>query len=302
MKVIYTKAYAKLNLSLDVLSKRPDGYHDLCMVMQSVEHHDDVSILLNMDGQFYAQSDRRYLPNDERNIALKAARLFLEETGHGDMGASVRLRKRIPVCAGLGGGSSDAAAVLRALNRLFDRRLSRRELEELACAVGSDVAFCVAGGTALAEGRGEKLTDLPPMPDCFFVICKPAFSISTPELYRKLDSAPVRIHPDTPGLLSAVREGDLTALCRRMYNVFEEIDDRRLRTVTEIKSRLLDHRALSAMMTGTGSAVFGVFQGEAEAREACAALRPDYKFCCVSRPVGRIVDFPLGDEKERDEK
>ncbi|MBQ1603663.1 MAG: 4-(cytidine 5'-diphospho)-2-C-methyl-D-erythritol kinase, partial [Oscillospiraceae bacterium] len=147
MKVIYTKAYAKLNLSLDVLSKRPDGYHDLCMVMQSVEHHDDVSILLNLDGQFYAQSDRRYLPNDERNIALRAARLFLEETGHADMGASVRLRKRIPVCAGLGGGSSDAAAVLRALNEHFDRPLSCEALEQLGMKLGMDVPYCIAGGT-----------------------------------------------------------------------------------------------------------------------------------------------------------
>ena len=159
MKVIYTKAYAKLNLSLDVLSKRPDGYHDLCMVMQSVEHHDDVSILLNLEGQYYAQSDRRYLPNDERNIALKAARLFLEETGHADMGASVRLRKRIPVCAGLGGGSSDAAAVLRALNEHFDRPLSCSELEQMGMKLGMDVPYCIAGGTVLAGG-GERRSSL----------------------------------------------------------------------------------------------------------------------------------------------
>ena len=194
MKVICTKAYAKLNLSLDVLSKRPDGYHDLCMVMQSVEHHDDVSILLNMDGQFYAQTDRRYLPNDERNIALKAARLFLEETGHADMGASVRLRKRIPVCAGLGGGSSDAAAVLRALNEHFDRPLSCSELEQMGMKLGMDVPYCIAGGTVLAEGRGELLTPLTPLPETDVVICKPDFPISTPELFSRLD--PGALQPD----------------------------------------------------------------------------------------------------------
>ena len=187
----------------------------------------------------------------------------------------------------MGGGSADAAAVLRCLNRLYGHRLDRRQLEELAQQVGSDVAFCVAGGTALAEGRGEKLTDLPDLPACSFVICKPSFSISTPELYRKLDSAPVRIHPDTQGLLTAVREGNLCGLCRRMYNVFEEIDDRRMRTVAEIKGRLLDHRAMGAMMTGTGSAVFGVFRRPEDAEAACAAMRGSVPFCCTAQPVGR---------------
>ena len=165
----------------------------------------------------------------------------------------------------------------------------RKALEQLAQQIGSDVAFCVAGGTALAEGRGEVLTDLSPMPDCWFVILKPGFSISTPELYKKLDSAPVRIHPDTQGLLAAVEAGDLHALCRRMYNVFEEVDDRRLRTVAELKGRLLDHKALGAMMTGTGSAGFGVFQEEGCAREACEALRREVKFCCTAKPVPRML-------------
>ena len=189
----------------------------------------------------------------------------------------------------MGGGSADAAAVLRGLNRLYGNPMDRKALEQLAQQIGSDVAFCVAGGTALAEGRGEVLTDLSPMPDCWFVILKPGFSISTPELYKKLDSAPVRIHPDTQGLLAAVEAGDLHALCRRMYNVFEEVDDRRLRTVAELKGRLLDHKALGAMMTGTGSAVFGVFQEEGCAREACEALRREVKFCCTAKPVPRML-------------
>ena len=209
--------------------------------------------------------------------------------GESGQGLQIDLRKEIPVGAGMGGGSADAAAVLRGLNRLYGFPMDRRGLEQLAQQIGSDVAFCVAGGTALAEGRGEVLTDLAPMPDCWFVILKPAFSISTPELYKRLDSSPVRIHPDTPGLLSAVEAGDLHALCRRMYNVFEEVDDRRLRTVAELKGRLLDHRALGAMMTGTGSAVFGVFQEEEPAREACRALQGEVKFCCTARPVARML-------------
>lgn len=282
------KAYAKLNLSLDVTGRREDGYHDLAMLMQTVSLCDDVRLRFRDDGKVRANSNLRFIPGDERNLAVRAALRFLEAVGDGGQGLQIDLRKEIPVGAGMGGGSADAAAVLRGMNRLYGKPMGRRELEALAEQIGSDVAFCVTGGTALAEGRGEKLTDLPPMPDCVFVICKPSFPISTPELYRKLDSAPVRIHPDTPGLLAAVETGDLQALCRRMYNVFEEIDDRRLRTVAEIKGKLLDHRALSAMMTGTGSAVFGVFDNQKDAEAACAALREELRFCCTARPVARL--------------
>ena len=289
MRDITENAYAKLNLSLDVTGRREDGYHDLAMLMQTVSLCDEVRLRFRDDGQVRAYSNLRYIPGDERNLAVRAALRYLDAVGESGRGLRIDLRKEIPVGAGMGGGSADAAAVLRGLNRLYDERMDRRELEALAQQIGSDVAFCVAGGTALAEGRGEVLTDLPPMPDCFFVICKPSFSISTPELYKKLDSSPVRIHPDTPGLLAAVEAGDLLSLCRRMYNVFEEIDDRRLRTVAEIKGRLLDHRALGAMMTGTGSAVFGVFEEEESARAACEALRGEVKFCCTARPVARLL-------------
>ncbi len=288
MRECTEKAYGKLNLSLDVTGRREDGYHDLAMLMQTVTVCDELSLRFRDDGRVRASSNLRFIPEDERNLAVRAALRFLEAVGEQGQGLQINMRKQIPVGAGMGGGSADAAAVLRAMNRMYGSPFDRNQLEELAQQIGSDVAFCVAGGTALAEGRGEKLTDLPAMPDCHFVICKPSFSISTPELYKKLDSAPVRIHPDTQGLLNAVREGDLRALCRRMYNVFEEIDDRRLRTVAQIKGRLLDHRALGAMMTGTGSAVFGVFEREEDARRACAALRPDYPFCCTAKPAARI--------------
>lgn len=288
MREITEKAYAKLNLSLDVTGRRADGYHDLAMLMQTVSLCDELRLRFRDDGQVRANSNLRYIPGDERNLAVRAALRYLEAAGESGQGLQIDLRKEIPVGAGMGGGSADAAAVLRGLNRLYGDRLDRRELETLAQQIGSDVAFCVAGGTALAEGRGEILTELAPMPDCWFVICKPNFSISTPELYKKLDTAPVRIHPDTAGLLAAVAAGDLKALCRRMYNVFEEIGDRRLQTVREIKGRLLDQRALGAMMTGTGSAVFGVFEEEARARAACEALRREVKFCCTAKPVGRL--------------
>ena len=199
----------------------------------------------------------------------------------------IALDKKVPVGAGMGGGSSDAAAVLRALNRHY-AAFTPEALEALSAEVGSDVPFCVRGGTALATGRGEKLEALPDMPDCEFIICKPEFSISTPELFRKLDQSSTRCRPDTDGIIAALRAGDLEQLCRRMYNVFEDLDDRRLRTVREIKGRLLDHGALGAVMTGTGSAVFGVYRPGAAPDAAVEALRKDYGFCEKAVCVGRL--------------
>lgn len=283
------KAYAKLNISLDVTSCRDDGYHDMLMVMQTISLSDDITVKLNDSGKLTASSNLPFIPCDDRNLAVKAAMKYLEAIGVTSQGMHIEMHKRIPVGAGMAGGSSDAAAVLRALNRLYDNRLTRVELEELACHVGSDVVFCVAGGTALAKGRGEILTDLQPIPECYFVVCKPEFSISTPELFKKLDSSPMRHHPDTAGILQALEDGELREICMRMYNVFEEVDDRRMRTVSDIKSKFLDYGALGAIMTGTGSAVFGIFTNEEQARAACKDLKANYKFCCVSEPVSRLM-------------
>ncbi len=279
------KAYAKLNISLDVGARRADGYHEMNMVMQTVKLCDELSVSTTEDGQISARSNLRFIPNDERNLAVKAARVFLDAAEISGQGLLLTLHKRIPVGAGMAGGSSDAAAVLRLLNRMYEDRFTRSELEKLAEQVGSDVAFCVSGGTALARGRGEILEDLPPLPDCRIVVCKPEFSISTPELFKKLDSAPVRHHPDTAGILKALGDGDLRAICRRMYNVFEDVGDRRMRTVAQIKSRMLDYGALGSIMTGTGSAVFGVFTEEAAADKAAEELRGEYRFACVTEPM-----------------
>ena len=281
-------AYAKLNLTLDVTAKRDDGYHDMLMVMQTVSVTD--SIVLEQTGEkgIRASSYFRYIPTDERNLAVRAAGAYLNAVGEEKNGILIRMDKSIPVGAGMAGGSADAAAVLRGMNRLHGNRMNRRELEKLGEQVGSDVAFCVAGGTALARGRGEVLEDLTPMPDCAIVICKPGFSISTPELFRKLDQTGLRTHPDTAGMLSALESGNLKEISMRMFNVFEEVDDRRMRSEAEIKHVLLDYGALGAVMTGTGSAVFGVF-GDETAAETCAAyLRSEHKFCHVARPVNRL--------------
>ena len=287
---VQEKAYAKLNLSLDVGARRADGYHEMNMVMQTVSLCDELLISTTDDGTLRARSNLRFIPNDERNLAVKAARVFLEAAGESGQGLLITLRKHIPVGAGMAGGSSDAAAVLRALNRAYGEPLSARELCAAGEEIGSDVAFCLRGGTALASGRGEILEPLPPLPDCRIVICKPEFSISTPELFRKLDSVPLKHHPDTAGILEALRQGDLRALCRRMYNVFEDVGDRRMRTVSQIKSLMLDHGALGSIMTGTGSAVFGIFTDEAAAESAARELRREYRFACVARPVERVLE------------
>ena len=290
MKTIQEKAYAKLNISLDVGKRREDGFHEMTMVMQSISLADAVTVTLNDTGRVRARTSLPFIPGDERNLAVKAALCYLEAIGRQGQGAWIEIQKAVPVGAGMGGGSSDAAAVLRAMNALFDHALSTPELEKLSCAVGSDVAFCVAGGTALATGRGEKLEALPPLPDCAFVVCKPEFSISTPELFRKLDQMPLRRHPDTAGLTAAIREGQLGQVCRRMYNVFEDVDDRRMRTVADIKSRLLDAGALGAVMTGTGSAVFGVFAPGQAMESVCSSLRREYGFCESAVCVGRLEE------------
>ena len=281
-------AYAKLNLTLDVTAKRDDGYHDMLMVMQTVSVTD--SIVLEQTGEkgIRASSNFRYIPTDERNLAVRAAGAYLDAVGEEKNGILIRMDKSIPVGAGMAGGSADAAAVLRGMNRLHGNRMNRRELEKLGEQVGSDVAFCVAGGTALARGRGEVLEDLTPMPDCAIVICKPGFSISTPELFRKLDQTGLRTHPDTAGMLSALESGNLKEISMRMFNVFEEVDDRRMRSEAEIKHVLLDYGALGAVMTGTGSAVFGVFADETAAETCTTDLRSEHKFCHVARPVKRL--------------
>lgn len=278
-------ACAKLNLSLDVLGKAADGYHDLQMVMQSVDFGDDLEIELTVDGAFSLDPGQRYLPADGRNLAMKAARLFLADTG---LGARIRTVKRTPVCAGMGGGSSDAAAVLRALNKLTGGKKSPAELATLAEQIGSDVPFCVFGGTMLAEGRGQRLTRLAPLPDCAIVIAKPAFAISTPELFGRVDARKSRFRPDTPGMLEALSAGDLPGVAHRMYNIFEDVLDRRQQDIAGIKSELLARGAMGAAMTGTGSAVFGLFDGEESAAAAAGALGKLCRDVAVTEFIGEM--------------
>ena len=277
------QAFAKLNLTLDILGKREDGYHDLRMVMQSITLADTLTLEENQGEGLRVSANLRFLPTGEKNLAAAAALRFWEALGREPEDLDIRIEKRIPVCAGMAGGSSDAAAVLRALNQRAGAPFSPKELARLGERVGSDVPYCVLGGTALAEGRGEVLTPLPPLPRCWVVACKPDFPISTPELFAQADRVKLRRRPDTSGLISALEAGDLGGVARRMYNVFEDVLPPRLAVrVAEIKNRLVQCGALGANMSGSGPTAFGLFEGREEAERARACLAERYRdtFLC----------------------
>lgn len=277
-------AYAKLNLTLDILRKREDGYHDLQMVMQSIDLCDTLTVT-PADGQGKTATNLSYLPTDGRNLAQMAAAAFREATGT-NLQVDISIEKRIPVCAGMAGGSSDGAAVLRAMNSLTGADLPTERLAEIGQAVGSDVPYCVMGGTALAEGRGEILTPLPPLPHCYVVVCKPAFSVSTPQLFSRVDVRKIIRRPDTAGLLAALEAGDLPGAARRMYNVFEDVlEPRRRGEIDSIKAALIDCGALGAAMTGSGPTVFGLFDGQPEAEAAKNRLSELYHDVFLCRTV-----------------
>ena len=277
------QAFAKLNLTLDILGKREDGYHDLRMVMQSITLADTLTLEENRGEGLRVSANLRFLPTGEKNLAAAAALRFWEALGREPEDLDIRIEKRIPVCAGMAGGSSDAAAVLRALNQRAGEPFAPKELARLGERVGSDVPYCVLGGTALAEGRGEVLTPLPPLPRCWVVACKPDFPISTPELFAQADRVKLRRRPDTAGLVAALEAGDLGGVARRMYNVFEDVLPARLYTrVAEIKNVLIQCGALGANMSGSGPTAFGLFDRLEAAQEARACLAQRYRdtFLC----------------------
>ena len=276
-----TRAFAKLNLTLDILRRREDGYHDLQMVMQSIDLADELTVT-PAEGEGAMSTTLSYLPSDGRNLAQMAAEAFRNAAGRGGQ-LDISIVKRIPVCAGMAGGSSDAAAVLRAMNELTGAGYTPAELAKIGEAVGSDVPYCVVGGTALAEGRGERLTALPPLPPCHVVVCKPPFPISTPQLFSRVDMRKIARRPDTEGMLAALAAGDLTGVARRMYNVFEDVlEPRRQAEISAIKAALIDCGALGAAMTGSGPTVFGLFDDPAAAESARAQLSGSYQdvFLC----------------------
>lgn len=282
MTVLREPAWGKLNLALDVGALRPDGYHEMRMIMQTVTLCDQLTIQLDT-GRWWVNGPDS-LPHDERNLALRAARAFCEATQHTPDGVEITLDKQIPTCAGMGGGSADAAAVLRALQRHYGAPLSQSALLDVAAQVGSDVPFCLRGGTMLAEGRGEVLTPLPALPQCSIVLCKPEFSVSTPALFRALDAQPPVRRPDFDRLIGSL--GDLPVFAAAMENVFEPLLAQQYPELYQIRDTLLENGALGAMLTGTGSVVFGIFDAPdaaEKARKAALALVP---WAALAQPCG----------------
>lgn len=271
MKELKLNAYAKVNLSLDVLGRRPDGYHEVETVLHTLELHDTV-VLRESEGGIRVVCDHRRVPSDEQNLVFRTAQLLREAAGS-PRGVEIEIGKRIPPASGLGGGSSDAAVTLLGLAQMWKLRLDHGQLLELAGQVGSDVPFFLVGGAALATGRGERLRYLPTLPTTWVVVVCPDVEVSTAWAYAHLDLSRVSRRPDTRRLVEALRAEEVDAVARELCNVFEPLIFAHHPQVATFKRRLLELGALGASMTGTGPAVYGLFPGEAEARKAAEALR-----------------------------
>lgn len=285
MTVLKAMAHAKLNLTLDVLRKRPDGYHDLCMVMQEIALGDEVILNLGTGAPWKVISQSGDVPCDDTNLAVKAARLFFEAAQLDCGGLTVEIHKRTPVCAGMGGGSADGAAVLRLLYDYYGRPFSEKTLYALAERTGSDVPFALFGGTALAEEKGQVLTRLAPIPQCHIVLCKPPFPVSTPELFRAIDSEMISKRPDNHAMIEALARGALAEIAMLLSNVFEPVVTRLHPEIQTIQETMGSCGALGACMTGSGPTVFGVFSDANSAEKAYQQLKRIYADTFLTRPV-----------------
>ena len=259
MITLTEKAYAKLNLTLDVGAKREDGYHEISSIMQPITLCDELTIHLGTGEPWQVRCSDESVPTGRKNLAYKAAKAFYQAADKDPDGMTVEIDKRIPIKAGLGGGSADAAAVLRALNRHEGNPFTQEELEKIGLEIGSDVPFCIRNVTCLAEGRGERLLPVQPMPDCYYTLVKPDFSASTPELYYKLDNMRVPAHPKTQEMLRAMERGDLQEIGCQMLNVFEYALLKDHPEIDKIENALENCGALGTSMTGSGSVMFGIF-------------------------------------------
>ncbi len=269
---VMLKALAKINLGLDVLGRRENGYHDVRMVMQTIYLYDNVAITKTDEPGIQIESNLFYLPLDENNIAYKAAKKLMEEF-HIQEGVRIVLEKHIPVAAGMAGGSANAAAVLVGMNRLFSLGLSQEDLMERGVSLGADVPYCVMRGTVLAEGIGEILTPLPPLPKCYVLVAKPGVSVSTKHVYEKLDSKEIEDHPDIDGILEGLEKQDLRKIADSMGNVLEKVTIEEYPVIADIKRIMKEAGALNAMMSGSGPTVFGIFEDKKAAMEARTTIK-----------------------------
>lgn len=271
-QAIELRSHAKINLGLDVLGRRENGYHDVRMVMQTVFLYDTVKMEKTEEEGIFVSTNLFYLPNDKNNLAYRAAELLREEFQLKG-GIRITLQKRIPVSAGLAGGSSNAAAVLVGMNIMYDLGLSTKALMERGVTLGADVPYCIMRGTVLAEGIGEILTPVAPMPKAYVLLAKPGINVSTPKVYQKLDELTIVEHPDIDGVLEGLQEQDLHKVASSMGNVLEQVTISKYPVIAKIKEEMLAAGALNAMMSGSGPTVFGIFEKKADAWKAKEALK-----------------------------
>lgn len=283
MDSLVLNANAKINLSLDVLGKRQDGYHEIRMIMQSISLHDEVFIGISKDG-VEVTCNKPWIPSGDKNIAYKAAALLMKKYQI-SKGVKIRINKNIPAAAGLAGGSTDAAAVLKGMNTLFSLGISNDELMILGKEIGADVPFCLMGGTALAEGIGEKLTCLSPLYDMSVVLVKPRISVSTAWVYSNLDLEKITSRPDTDFLVNAIEKKNILKLAQNMRNVLEDVTVSKYPVINEIKDVLVKNGALGSMMSGSGPTVFGIFEDKQSAKKAYSTLRNGKWECYIAETL-----------------
>ncbi len=275
MEKINVKALAKVNLGLDVLRRREDGYHEVKMIMQTIHLYDQLEIKKTKEPGIFIQTNLDFLPTNENNLIYKAAKLLQDMYGMKN-GVAVDLQKHIPIAAGMAGGSTDAAAVLYGMNKLFGLKLKHTKLMEIGVSIGADVPYCLMRGTALAEGIGEKLRSLPPMPKCPVLIAKPGISVSTKLVYENLNLSDAMVHPNIDAQIAAIRRKDLNGITAHMGNILETVTIPKYPVIDEIKRCMLENGAAGAMMSGSGPTVFGLFSDGLTARAAFDAMRKSH--------------------------
>ena len=271
MDRISINAMAKINLGLDVLRRRENGYHDVKMIMQTVNIYDTLDFVKLPESGIVVKTNTMELPTDENNLIYKAAKLLFDRCNVTE-GVEITLTKRIPIAAGMAGGSTDAAAALVGINRLFELGLTVAELKEIGVKIGADVPYCIEGGTALSEGIGEILTKLPDAPDCFVVVAKPEISVSTKYVYENLHANELKYHPDIDGMVESIHEGNLDGVCKRMENVLETVTENKYPVISQLKNLLKEAGAENSLMSGSGPTVFAIFKEKETADKALEAV------------------------------
>ncbi|MCR1951735.1 MULTISPECIES: 4-(cytidine 5'-diphospho)-2-C-methyl-D-erythritol kinase [unclassified Clostridium] len=277
------KAYAKVNISLDIVGKREDGYHLLEMIMQSIDLYDEI-VIEKQKKEITIKCNKPYVPTDERNLAYKAAQLFIEKYNI-DSGVNINIKKNIPVCAGLAGGSTDAAAVLKIMNFLFNINVSDEELMVLGLKLGADVPYCIKGGTALCKGIGEEVTELKGFKDKIIVLVKPPFGVSTNSVYQEFNMEKARNHPNTNLIIDAINNDNLKIVCDNMKNLLENVTLRKHKILISIKEEMRHNGAMGTMMSGSGPTVFAFFDDMLKAQRCFEKMKEKYSDVFITRTI-----------------